>query len=141
MSKEEASWVVWAGCVSLIVLLLMLIPFFMMGCFAKKKVWVSMGFHTITSYNAVRAQTDSTPDIGAYGRVADHGKPLGNFVACNFLPKNTKVIIPKIYGNRVFIVMDRMNRRYKNRVDVLLPMGQNMGVRKERIYVLLKEVQ
>ena len=42
-------------------------------------------------------------------------------VACNFLPFGTKIRIPKLFGDEVFVVEDRMHPRKKYQVDVWFP--------------------
>lgn len=66
-----------------------------------------------TAYNSLPNQTDSTPFITASGKRTRDG-----IVAANFLPFGTKIRIPEVFGDKVFVVEDRMNKRYKNRVDV-----------------------
>ncbi len=73
----------------------------------------------LTQYNSVYWQTDSTPCITADGY--DLCKPgAGDVVATNILPFGTKVRIPSLFGNRVFVVHDRMNSRYNGqyRLDI-----------------------
>ena len=60
----------------------------------------------ITAYSSTPQQTDSTPFITASGSWVKNG-----VVANNLLPFGTKIRIPEIYGDRIFIVEDRMNRR------------------------------
>ncbi len=75
------------------------------------------GFYTITAYNSEVAQCDSTPCITANGfNVCEHG--IEDTIAANFLKFGTKVRIPEFFGDRIFIVRDRMNRRYTSRIDV-----------------------
>lgn len=72
---------------------------------------------TITAYSSTPDQTDSTPCITANGfDVCKHGEE--NIIAANFLPFGAKVRIPDHFGDKIFIVQDRMNSRYKNRVDL-----------------------
>src|SRR5665811_666463 len=60
---------------------------------------------------------DSSPCITANGfNVCEHG--IEDTIAANFLKFGTKVMIPELFGERVFVVRDRMNRRYTNRVDI-----------------------
>lgn len=66
-----------------------------------------------TAYNSEVGQTDSTPFITASGTHVRHG-----VLAANFLPIGTRVKIPEIYGDQVFIVEDRMNARYHKKVDI-----------------------
>ncbi len=67
----------------------------------------------ITAYSSTKSQTDETPFIAASGK-----KVYDGMVAANFLPFGTKIKIPELFGDKVFIVDDRMNIRYQNRVDI-----------------------
>ena len=87
-----------------------------------------------TGYNSEVAQTDDSPFITANGTHVRWG-----IVAANFLPFGTKIKIPDYYGDQVFEVTDRMNKRYWERVDVWFPEhGQAVqwGVRKVKIEIL-----
>lgn len=68
---------------------------------------------TVTSYNSEPGQTDSTPDITAFGT-----KTRDGIVATNFLPKGTLVRFPEQFGDKTFVVEDRMNSRYYYRMDI-----------------------
>lgn len=68
---------------------------------------------SMTAYNSEVGQTDSTPFTTADGSHVRDG-----IIAANFLPFNTKVRIPELFGDRVFQVHDRMNPRYNLRADV-----------------------
>ena len=69
-----------------------------------------------TGYSSTLDQTDSSPFITASGtRVRD------GIVATNMLPFGTKIRIPEVYGDKIFIVEDRMNRRYWMNVDIWFP--------------------
>ncbi len=73
--------------------------------------------HIITAYNSEVDQTDNTPCTTANGfNVCRHNRE--DTIAVNFLKFGTKVKIPELFGNRIFIVRDRMNKRNSNRVDV-----------------------
>lgn len=73
--------------------------------------------HAMTAYNSDPRQTDDSPCITANGfNVCEHG--IEDTIAANFLKFGTKVMIPELFGDRVFIVRDRMNQRYTDRVDV-----------------------
>jgi 3D (Asp-Asp-Asp) domain-containing protein len=75
------------------------------------------GFYTMTAYNSDPRQTDDTPCITANGfNVCEHG--IEDTIAANFLRFGTKVRIPELFGDRVFVVRDRMNQRYTDRVDI-----------------------
>ncbi|GEM_PF-1147248 len=95
----------------------------------KKRVTVTM-----TGYSSTPDQTDDTPFITATGdHVAD------GIVAANFLPFNTYVKIPKLFGDKIFIVKDRMNRRYSDRMDIWFPdraSALKFGLRKAEIVIL-----
>lgn len=72
------------------------------------KVWV-------TAYSSDPAQTDDTPFVTASGSVVRDG-----VAAANFLPIGTKFRLPEMFGEKVFVVEDRMNTRYNNQhiVDI-----------------------
>jgi len=67
---------------------------------------------TFTAYNSMVGQTDSTPWTTAAGTRCREG-----VIAANHLPIGTKVMIEG-FPNRIFVVEDRMNRRYKKRIDI-----------------------
>ncbi len=67
----------------------------------------------VTAYSSTREETDSTPRITASGTATRDG-----IVAANFLPFGTRIRIPELFGNRIFVVEDRMHRRKKQHVDV-----------------------
>ena len=80
---------------------------------------------TATAYSSDVGQTDDTPCIPAdgYDLCAHYEKyGQGNTIAANFLPLGTLVRIPELYGDKIFVVHDRMNSRYGyGRVDVWMP--------------------
>ena len=67
----------------------------------------------VTGYSSTPDQTDDTPFITASGKQVRDG-----IVATNLLPLGTKIKIPEIYGNKVFVVEDRMNARNNQHVDI-----------------------
>lgn len=70
----------------------------------------------ITAYTSTPGQTDDTPFIAASGKRVHDG-----MIAANGLPFGTQIIIPELYGDKVFVVEDRMNRRYGlGRMDIWL---------------------
>jgi len=77
---------------------------------------ISETIREVTAYNAGDpSQTDSTPCDGAGGNICqllDAGKKV---CAANFVPLGTRLYVEN-YGE--CMVMDRMNSRYKNRVDL-----------------------
>jgi len=60
----------------------------------------------ITAYSSTVSQTDDTPFITASGSYVRDG-----IVANNLLPFGTKIRIPEVYGDKIFVVEDRMNRK------------------------------
>lgn len=60
----------------------------------------------ITAYSSTEDQTDSTPFITASGKTVADG-----IVANNLLPFGTQIKIPELYGDKIFIVEDRMHSR------------------------------
>ncbi len=93
---------------------------------------------TITAYNSEAGQTDDSPCITANNfDVCENG--VEDTIAANFLPFGARVKIPELFGDRVFVVRDRMNKRYVNRVDVWMiekPDAINFGVKIAKIEVL-----
>lgn len=86
-----------------------------------------------SAYSSTPDQTDASPFITAKGtRVRD------GIIAANFLPFNTLVKIPDLYGDKVFVVEDRMNARYTNTIDIWFPDRQsalNFGRQTVRIEI------
>lgn len=65
----------------------------------------------LTAYNSEVAQCDDNPCVTANGfNVCKHGKE--DTVAINGVKFGTKVRFPDLFGDRVFVVRDRMNARY-----------------------------
>lgn len=92
-----------------------------------REVWV-------TAYSSTPEETDDTPFTTASGTEVRSG-----ILAANFLPFGTKVQIPKLFGDRLFIVEDRMHRRKENFVDVWMSSkeeARKFGVSKTEIVVL-----
>ncbi|MDD4901600.1 MAG: hypothetical protein PHE24_00480 [Patescibacteria group bacterium] len=86
----------------------------------------------LTAYNSEIGQTDNTPCITASGfDLCKHGQE--DIVAINGVKMGTKVRFPDLFGDRVFVVRDRMNSRYdSSRVDVWMLSradAKNFGVR------------
>lgn len=71
----------------------------------------------ITAYSSTPGQTDDTPFITAAGTSVREG-----IVANNYLSFGTKIRIPELYGEKVFVVEDRMHWRKGNyHIDVWFP--------------------
>lgn len=60
----------------------------------------------VTAYSSTPDQTDNTPFVTASGKKVEDG-----IVANNMLPFGTKIRIPELYGNKTFVVEDRMHKR------------------------------
>lgn len=87
-----------------------------------------------TAYNSVPEQTNDTPFITASGTYTRDG-----VIAANFLPFGTALKIPDIFGDKVFVVEDRMNERYADRIDIwteTVEEAKKFGLRKVRIVIL-----
>jgi len=87
-----------------------------------------------TAYTSRPEETDDTPFIAADGTHVFDG-----MVAANFLPFGTKLRIPELYGDKVFTVHDRMNKRYHYKVDLWMENLQdayNHGLRTIDIEIL-----
>ena len=92
--------------------------------------------HTVvaTAYSSTPDQTDDTPFTTASGTTVRDG-----IVATNFLPFGTLIRIPKLFGDKIFVVEDRMNRRYKTRIDIWFPereLAKIFGIKKVSIEVV-----
>ncbi|MCH7604573.1 3D domain-containing protein [Patescibacteria group bacterium] len=88
----------------------------------------------VTAYSSTPEQTDDTPFITASGNWVRDG-----IVATNILPMGTKIKIPEVYGDRIFVVDDRMHPRKRYNVDIWFPSyweAKNFGVKRTYIEVL-----
>lgn len=88
----------------------------------------------VTAYSSSPEETDSTPFVTAMNTQVRDG-----IVAANFLPMGTKIRIPAIFGEREFVVEDRMHRRKTDFVDVWMPTkeeAQHFGITRTVIEVL-----
>lgn len=71
----------------------------------------------ITAYSSRVEETDSTPFITASGKTVADG-----IIANNMLPFGAKIRIPELYGDKIFVVEDRMHQRKgKYHVDIWFP--------------------
>ncbi len=95
-------------------------------------------YRTITAYNSEVGQCDSTPCITANGfNVCEYG--IEDTIAANWLKFGTKVRIPELFGDRVFVVRDRMNKKHADRVDVWMKEkidAKKFGVKLAKIEIL-----
>ena len=71
----------------------------------------------LTAYSSTPDQTDDTPFITASGK-----KVADGIIANNMLSFGTKIRIPALYGDKIFTVEDRMNKRKGNhQADIWFP--------------------
>lgn len=95
-------------------------------------------YRTISAYNSEIGQTDSEPCITASGfDLCANGRE--DSVAANWLSFGTRIRIPELFGERVFIVRDRMNEKYSNRLDIWMlekADAKKFGVRVALIEIL-----
>ena len=89
-----------------------------------------------SAYSSTPDQTDSTPFITAWNtRVRD------GIIAANFLPFGTQIKIPELYGDKIFVVEDRMSRRYTYKIDIWFPEREQaleFGNKKVKIEVVAR---
>ena len=92
-------------------------------------IWKSIEV-TATAYNSLRYQTSNTPNITAWGDSLKPGMPyiaVSRDLIKQGLVHNTLV---KLEGfNGTFLVKDKMNRRWRNRIDIY--MGKDIKKAKE----------
>jgi 3D (Asp-Asp-Asp) domain-containing protein len=85
-----------------------------------KTVWV-----VVTAYSSTVDQTDNTPCHTANDfDLCTYYETFGDYntIAGNGMSFGTEVRLPDVFGDKVFIVRDRMNKRYTyGRIDVWLP--------------------
>lgn len=88
----------------------------------------------ITAYSSRPQETDDTPFITASGSHVRDG-----VVAANWLPFGTRIRIPALFGNKVFIVEDRMHRRNADKLDIWFASTKDaihFGVKKTKVEIL-----
>ncbi len=88
----------------------------------------------VTGYSSVPWETDSDPFITASGKRTKVG-----IAATNFLPFGTKIKIPEIFGDQIFVIEDRMHPRFKDRIDIWFPnswQAREFGIKKTKVYIL-----
>lgn len=88
----------------------------------------------ITAYSSAVEETDASPFITASGTYVRDG-----IIAANFLKIGTQVKIPALYGDKVFVVEDRMAKKNSHKVDIWMPSKSEalqFGVKKAEIVVL-----
>ena len=71
---------------------------------------------TATAYTSRVSETDEDPFTAAWG---DH--VFWGMLASNSFPRGTKIQIPEYFGDKMFSVLDTMNKRYYYRIDIWMP--------------------
>lgn len=88
-----------------------------------------------TAYSSTPDQTDATPFNTSNGKEVYDG-----LIAANWLPYNTKIRIPDFFGDKIFTVNDRMNKRYDTgRLDVWMKTreeAKRFGIKRIRIQIV-----
>jgi 3D (Asp-Asp-Asp) domain-containing protein len=111
----------------LILLLILLIPNKLSNSFVIKNVTDIYEYVTVTTYTASVRETDNTPLITASGFKIDSLNPANHKIIAvsrdlkskwKFGTK-VKILNAGIY-NGVYQVLDVMNKRFKNRIDILI---------------------
>lgn len=103
-----------------------------------KFIVLENGEVAVTAFSSTPDQTDDTPFIMASGEHVYDGA-----IAANFLPFGAKVKFPDLYGNKVFTVEDRMNKRHSKRMDIWMETreeAKKFGIRKLK-YEIVKEAK
>ncbi len=93
----------------------------------------------ITAYTSTPGQTDDSPFIAATGKRVYDG-----MIAANGLPFGTQIKIPSLYGDKIFTVDDRMNKRYGlGRMDIWLDTTRSeamkFGVKRVEVEIFYKK--
>jgi len=95
-----------------------------------------IGYFKITGYSSSYDETDDDPWITASNSFVREG-----IVASNDLPFGTKIRIPSLFGDKILIVEDRLNERFKGVIDVWFPTKEealNFGVHEEVLVEILE---
>lgn len=88
----------------------------------------------VTAYSSTPEETDDTPFLTARNTEVRDG-----VVAANFLPFGTRIQIPEHFGDKIFMVEDRMHRRKTNFVDIWMPTkeaAREFGINFTKIVIL-----
>ena len=93
----------------------------------------------ITAYTSTLDQTDDSPFIAASGKRVHDG-----MIAANGLAFGTEIKIPALYGDKIFVVEDRMNKRYgPGRFDIWLDVprkeAMEFGVKRVEVQIFYKK--
>ncbi|MFH1657000.1 MAG: hypothetical protein ABH919_00875 [bacterium] len=106
-----------------------------------KGIEVAQKFNVIvTGYSSTVWETWGDPFITADGGWVEDG-----VIANNLLPFGTKVRLPELYGNKIFVVKDRMHsRKASNHMDIWFSSNQlalNFGVKNTYVEVVEETIE
>ena len=93
----------------------------------------------ITGFSSSRDETGDNPWnpwITASGVRVHSGT-----AASNFLPFGTKIRIPSLFGDRIFVIEDRLHNRFYDRIDIWFPSktaAKEFGIRYDVPVEILK---
>ena len=88
----------------------------------------------ITAYTSRPEETDDTPFI-----TASNTRVRPGIIATNMFPFGTRIRIPSLYGDKIFVVEDRMNARKNYQIDIWFSdtqVARDFGVKYADIEVL-----
>lgn len=88
----------------------------------------------VTAYSSTPDQTDDTPFITASGTRTRDG-----VTANNSLSFGTRVKFPQIFGDKIFVIEDRMAPKNSHKADIWMPtrqMALNFGVKYTEMEIL-----
>jgi 3D (Asp-Asp-Asp) domain-containing protein len=92
----------------------------------------------VTAYSSTPSQTDNTPFLTASGKKVRDG-----IVANNLFPFGTKIKIPDIFRDKIFVVEDRMKKgKWKYHFDVWFEdhfEALNFGKKETLVEILINE--
>ena len=92
----------------------------LVACSGRGSEWKSLRVQA-TAYNSVISQTDSLPNLAAWGDILEPGM---NCIAVSSdlidmgLGYNTQVKIEGLRG--IYVVKDKMNSKYSNKIDIFM---------------------
>ncbi len=106
-------------------------------------IWKTINV-TATAYNSIASQTSSTPNITAWGDSLVPGMKCvavsRNLIALG-IKHNTQIRIEGLDG--IYIVNDKMNKKWKNRIDIYMgkdvAKAKEWGKKKKKIYYRVKK--
>ena len=93
-----------------------------------------------SAYSSTPNQTDASPFTTAKGEHVYWCGVAANIVDTSGrnIPFGTKLMIPDLFGDQIFTINDRMNRRYKNNLDVWFPnTADAMGFGRKTIKIVI----